>query len=129
VSAAGVAALRERLTRRDAGSGEHAALAVFLGYAVITARGEFHGHVDADGVDWAAVLAGPWSSTELFLIETAHGLWSGRRIEIDLWRAGVPGDAQYLLWQAMLTARRSGRVPDGPAGPGRHGPGGPAARR
>src|SRR5260370_1374318 len=75
------------------------------------------------------VPAGSWSRAEMFLMETADGLRSGRRIEIDLWRAGVPGDAQYLLWQAMLTARRSGRVPDGPAGPGRHGPGGPAARR
>ncbi len=124
-----MAALREGLAGRYAGSGEHAALAVFLGYTVISGRGEFHGHVDADGVDWAAVLAGPWSSTELFLIETAYGLWSGRRIEIDLWRAGVLDGAQSLLWQAMLTAYRSGRVPDGPAGPGRHGPGGPAARR
>jgi hypothetical protein len=128
VSAADVAALRERLTRRYAGSGEHAALAVFLGYAPITARGEFHGHVDADGVDWAAVLAGPWSSTELFLIETAYGLWSGRRIEIDLWRAGVLDDAQYLLWQAMLTAYRTGQVPYGPAGQRPRGPGREAAR-
>ncbi|HEX9357304.1 MAG TPA: hypothetical protein VF933_26225, partial [Streptosporangiaceae bacterium] len=86
MSAADVAALRERLTRRYAGSGEQAAPAVFPGYEVITACGEFHSHVNADGVDWAAVLAGPWPATELFLIESAYGLWSGRRIETGLWR-------------------------------------------
>ncbi len=111
MSAADVAALRERLTKHCAGSGEHAALAVFLSYQVIAARGEFDRHVNADGVDWAAVLAGPWPATELFLIESAYGLWSGRRIETGLWRAGVPGGAQHLLWQAMLTAYRTGRVP------------------
>lgn len=111
MSPADVAALRESYIRQDAGSGEHAAVAVFLGYEEIAARPEFHRHADRGGVDWAAVLGEGWSSTERFLIASAAALWGVRAGGVDLSRVAYLGERQYKLWLAMLSARRTGRLP------------------
>jgi hypothetical protein len=55
--------------------GEHAAVAVFLGYEPITRTAHFHQHVTDIGIDWPAGLNEHWSSTEEFLLGTAAGLW------------------------------------------------------
>jgi hypothetical protein len=113
VGRADVAALREAYVRRDAGSGEHAAVAVFLGYEPVAASGRFHRHVDRGGVDWAGVLGESWSSSERFLIASAAALWGARLGETDLSLVAFLDSGQYQLWQAMLTARRTGGVPAG----------------
>ncbi len=113
MSRADVAGLREAYLRRDAGSGEHAAVAVFLRYGPVTATARFVRHVDRGGVDWAGVLGEAWSSSERFLIASAAALWGARLGEVDLSRVAFLGEFQYSLWQAMLHARRTGQVPAG----------------
>jgi hypothetical protein len=108
VSYADVIALRDRYLREDRGSGEHAAVAVLLGYRPITTIDRFNRHVDSRGVDWDAVLAKGWSSTEYFLLATAAGLFRSRRTEIDISRVGFLDLGQYTLWTAMIIACRTG---------------------
>lgn len=100
------------------GSGEHAAVAVLLGYEPVAAAAKFCRHATGRGIDWDGVLAETWSAAERLLIATAAGLWSGRRTSVDISRAAVLDDGQYELWQAMLTAHRTGHVPPGPQEPG-----------
>jgi len=113
VSRAHVAALREAYMTRDAGSGEHAAVAVFLGYGPVSATPRFHRHADRAGVDWAGVLGEGWSSSERFLVCSAAALWGARLGGVDLSRVAFLGEFQYRLLLAMLAARRSGQVPAG----------------
>jgi len=54
-----------------------------------------------------------WSSTERFLIASAAALWGARAGGVDLSRVAFLDEVQYGLWQAMLHARRTGRVPPG----------------
>lgn len=111
MSHAHVIALRDRYLRyfrEDRGDGEHATAAVLLGYHPITTLDRFHRHVDHHGVDWDAVLAEGWSSTEYFLLATAAGLFRSRRTEVDISRVGFLDDGQYALWLAMIVARRTG---------------------
>ncbi len=111
---ADVAALREAYTRQDAGSGEHAAVAVLLGFARIAGDERFGRRARRSGVDWVAVLADrTWSPAERFVVATAAGLWSGRRTEVDISRVAFLDEGFYAVWLAMLAARRTGRVPAG----------------
>jgi hypothetical protein len=83
MSTAAVGELRARFMQvatEHGPDGEHAEVAVFLGYEPITRTADFHQHVTDIGIDWPAVLNEHWSSTEEFLLGTAAGLW-GRRSE------------------------------------------------
>jgi|SRR5579859_5357173 len=94
--------------------GEAAAVAVLLGRERFTNDDRLCRHVSQDGVRWDKVLADrTWSPTEYFLLATAAGLWSGRRTEVDISRVGFLDEDFYALWQAMLTAARTGYVPEG----------------
>lgn len=95
----------------ETGSGEHAAVAVFLTYARITASERFGRNVSAGGIDWEKVLAEDWSSTERFLLGCAAGFWRSSHTDVDISRVGYLDDDQYALWQDMLTAVRTGRAP------------------
>lgn len=97
-----------------AGSGEHAALAVFLHGADPRLLGEdFVRHVSRHGADWDAVLAEGWSNTEQILLATAASLWrsSGHPVSIGSAVAYLD-DRQYALWQAMITGARTSEIPD-----------------
>jgi hypothetical protein len=104
------AALAERY-RSYSGSGEHAALAVLLGHEPVAAAPKFCRHASTRGIDWDAVLAETWSPAERLLVATAAGLWSGRRTPVDISRAAFLDDGQFAVWQAMLTAHRTGQAP------------------
>lgn len=91
--------------------GEAAAVAVLLGFAPIASRREFARHVSRGGVGWDAVLKEDWSDGERFLIATAAGLWGGRPYGADVYFAPLLDDRFYEAWQAMVTARATGKVP------------------
>lgn len=112
--------LRQAYMTHEAGSGEHAAVAVLLGYAPLVDQQDFHRHVSSDGITWDALLKENWSETDRLLIQAAYALWRSGGVEIDLGRAmAFLDDQQFAVWRDMLTARRTGRVPDqaGAAGP------------
>ena len=111
MSRAQAAVLAERY-RSYPGSGEHATVAVLLAHEPVAAAVKFARHTGLRGVDWNAVLAETWSAGERLLVATAAGLWSGRRTTVDISRAAFLDDAQYRVWQAMLTAHRAGRAPE-----------------
>lgn len=95
------------------GSGEHAAVAVLLGYAPVATSAKFARYVTERGVDWDGVLGETWPAPERLLIATAAGLWSGRRTTVDISRAAFLPEQDYQLWQLMLSAHRSGSVTPG----------------
>lgn len=95
------------------GSGEHAAVAVLLGYAPVATSAKFARYVTERGVDWDGVLGETWPAPERLLIATAAGLWSGRRTTVDISRAAFLPEQDYRLWQLMLSAHRSGSVTPG----------------
>jgi len=46
------------------------------------------------------------------LVRTAHSLWRSGDTEIAVGRAvNLLDDRQYALWQAMISARRTGKIP------------------
>ena len=114
MSRADIASLAERYGGY-AGSGQHAAVAVLLGYEPVAAAAKFCRHVNGRGVDWDGVLGETWPAGERLLVATAAGLWSGRRTTVDISRAGFVDDGQYAIWAAMLAAHRTGQVPEKPA--------------
>jgi hypothetical protein len=92
--------------------GEAAAVAVLLGFGPIAARPEFTRHVTMGGVGWDKVLAEPaWWPEARFLIATAAGLWTGRPYGADVCRVAALDDSELAVWQAMVTARLTGKVP------------------
>lgn len=92
--------------------GEAAAVAVLLGFAPVASRREFARHVTRGGVHWDKVVAeAAWSDGERFLIATAAGLWTGRPHGADVCHAPFLGDEFCEVWQAMVTARLTGKVP------------------
>lgn len=95
------------------GSGEHAAVAVLLGYAPVATSAKFARCVTERGVDWDGVLGETWPASERLLIATAAGLWSGRRTTVDISRAAFLPEQDYQLWQSMLSAHRSGSAEPG----------------
>ncbi|MEU4576051.1 hypothetical protein [Nonomuraea sp. NPDC023979] len=106
-----VAPLYEECVRSaQAGSGEHAALAVLLADPIVHTD-RFVRHADASGVDWDPLLDEPWSSSEEFLLRVAAGLW-GRRTTADMSRLPFLDDAHFQLFQDMIAARRTARVPE-----------------
>uniref|UniRef100_UPI003F496D92 hypothetical protein n=1 Tax=Nonomuraea sp. CA-251285 TaxID=3240002 RepID=UPI003F496D92 len=91
------------------GSGEHAAIAVLLAHPAAH-NPRFVRHVDRSGIDWSDVLDEDWSETQDFLLRVAAGLW-GYGAKVDMkWVAWLDED-QYKLFQDMLQARLTGRVP------------------
>jgi len=93
--------------------GEAAAVAVLLGFEPVASRREFARHVTRGGVHWDKVLAEPaWSDGERFLVATAAGLWSGRPCGADVCRVPFLDDGFYAVWLAMVTASRTGKVPE-----------------
>lgn len=114
MSAADVAALRAEYAAACAKQrwGEAAAVTVLLSFRPVAGHPGFLPHVSADRVDWDTVLAAPWSSGERFLVETAAALWRGRGTA-DISRAAFVDDSFFTAWLAMITAARSGRVPEG----------------
>lgn len=116
MSRAEVTALRERCLRmRSRGTwGEGAALAVLLGCSHFAADHRLYRHVSADGVDWDRVLGDrTWSTSERFILGTAAGLWGGRPTLIDISRMAFLDERMHTLWQDMLTAAWTGRLPEG----------------
>ncbi len=109
----GVAALREDLTRSLLGGpwGEAAAVVVLLDFKPIAGNPRFARHADRGGVHWDAVLAENWSASERFLIATAAGLWGGRAYGADVSWVPFLGDDFFAVWQAMVTASRTGKAP------------------
>jgi hypothetical protein len=107
VSADDVAVLAARY-RGYGGSGEHAAVAVLLGYAPVVTSAKFTRYVTTRGVDWDGVLGETWPAPERLLIATAAGLWSGRRTPVDISRAAFLPEQDYRVWQSMLSAHQSG---------------------
>jgi hypothetical protein len=114
MSAADVAALRAEYAAACARQrwGEAAAVAVLLGFGPVAGHQGFSRHVSAAGADWDEILAGPWSSGERFLIETAAALWRGWGTA-DISRVAFIDDTFFTAWLAMITAARSGRLPQG----------------
>jgi hypothetical protein len=116
MSRADVAALRQEYLQACSreGWGKAAAVAVLLGNERFAGDDRLCRHASKNGVDWDQVLAeGTWSSSEYFILATAAGLWTGRRTQIDISYVGYLDNNFYALWQAMLTAARAGRVPEG----------------
>lgn len=110
----GIEALREDLARSLVGGpwGEAAAVAVLLGFAPIAAHPRFARYAHQGGVDWAAALKdAAWSEGERFLIATAAGLWGGRPCGADVCRVPFLSHDFYVIWLAMVTAARTGKVP------------------
>ncbi len=94
--------------------GEAAAVAVLLGYGPVAARPEFSRHVTMGGVNWDKALAeAAWWPEAKFLIATAAGLWTGQPYGADVCQAPFLGDDELAVWQAMVTARLTGKVPGG----------------
>jgi hypothetical protein len=114
VSGADVAAYREYLVRQCiAPWGEAAAVAVFLSFGRIAGDDRLARHVDRDGVDWEPTLADKtWSSGERVLLSTAAGLRNGRLAKVDISEVPFLDDEFFGVWQAMIDAARSGRVPE-----------------
>ena len=113
MTAADVTALRAKYTAACALEpwGEAAAVAVLLGHEPIASRPEFARHVTMSGVNWAKVLAeAAWWPEARFLIATAAGLWTGRRQLADISRIPFLDDGELATWQAMVTARMTGKV-------------------
>jgi hypothetical protein len=110
---ANVAALRRKYLEASARDrwGEAAAVAVLLGFEPIAADPRFARHVARDGINWDALLAESWSSTEQLLIGTAAGIWSGSRTMVDISRVTRLGDEFFGAWTAMITAMDTGHVP------------------
>jgi hypothetical protein len=97
--------------------GEAAAVAVLLAYGPIAARPEFRRHVTAGGVHWDKVLAeAAWWPEARFLIATAAGLWTGQPHGADVCRVAFLDASELAAWQAMVTARLTGKVPHRDAG-------------
>jgi len=112
---ADVAALRAKYAAACAAQpwGEAAAVAVLLGFEPIASRREFARHVTMGGVGWDKVLGEPaWSEGERFLIATAAGLWTGCAHGADVSRVPFLDDEFYAVWLAMVTASRTGKVPE-----------------
>ena len=92
--------------------GEAAAVAVLLAFGPVAARPEFARHVTRGGVHWDKVLAEPaWWPEARFLIATAAGLWTGQPYGADVCRVTRLDDSELAAWQAMVTARLTGKVP------------------
>jgi hypothetical protein len=114
MSAAAVARLRASYRQACSRTrwGEAAAVAVLLGFTPVGGHRLLSAHVSAEGVNWDAVLDAPWSSGERFLVESAAALWRGRGT-VSLAQAASIDEEFFAAWQAMLTAARSGHVPEG----------------
>lgn len=109
-----ITALREDLTRQCTVNrwGEAAAVAVLLGFTPIAAHPRFARYVGPSGVDWPEALRDrTWSEGERFLIGTAAGLWTGRPCGADVCRVPFLSDGFYEAWLAMVTASRTGEMP------------------
>ena len=109
-----VAVLREDLARSLMGGpwGEAAAVVVLLDFKPIAGDCRFARHVSRSGADWRALTGDPtWSTGERFLIATAAGLWSGLAYGADVYRVPFLDDNFYAVWQAMVTASRTGVLP------------------
>ena len=92
--------------------GEAAAVAVLLGYGPIASRPEFARHVHVGGVRWDKVLAeAAWWPEARYLIASAAGLWTGEPHGADVCRVASLDDNEVAVWQAMITARLTGKVP------------------
>jgi hypothetical protein len=93
--------------------GEAAAVAVLLRFGRLSTDRRFSGRVDEEGVDWDAVLAdGTWSETEWFMLASAAGLWMGRRsAKVGISDVGSLDDEFFGVWDDMITAYRTGRIP------------------
>lgn len=112
----GIATLREDLTRSLTGGpwGEAAAVAVLLGFEPVAGHPRFSRYVGPAGVNWPEALRDrTWSEGERFLIATAAGLWTGRPCGADVCRVPFLDDGFYVIWLAMVTAARTGKVPEG----------------
>lgn len=109
-----IAALRDDLTRQCAASrwGEAAAVAVLLGFEPVAGHPRFARYAGPSGVNWPEALRDPtWSEGERFLIATAAGLWTGRPCGADVYWVPFLSDGFYETWLAMVTASRTGKVP------------------
>jgi hypothetical protein len=116
MSSIDIAAIRQEYWQACARErwGEAAVVAVLLGNERFAADERLYRHASKDGVRWDQALAeATWSSSEYFILATAAGLWTGRRTQIDISYASFLDDNFYALWQAMLTAARTGHVPEG----------------
>jgi hypothetical protein len=112
---ADVAALRDDLARQCAASrwGEAAAVAVLLGFEPIARHPRFARYAGPAGINWPEALRDrAWSDGERFLIATAAGLWGGRPCGADVSRVPFLSDDFYEAWLAMVTASRTGKVPE-----------------
>lgn len=112
-TAANVAAYRVSLHRSLQGGpwGEAAAVAVLLDFEPIAGDERFGQYVNRSGVDWASVLDENWSTGERFLIASAAGLWTGTAHGADVSAMSRLSDDFHRVWQAMITAARTGETP------------------
>jgi hypothetical protein len=94
--------------------GEAAAVAVLLSFEPVAGRREFARYVTRSGVNWAEALRDrTWSAGERLLIATAAALWTGRaQHAADISRVPYLDDEFNEVWLAMVTASRTGKVPD-----------------
>jgi hypothetical protein len=109
-----VEALRDDLARSLLGGpwGEAAAVAVLLGFRPIAGHPRFGRYAGPSGINWPEALRDPaWSEGERYLIATAAGLWTGRPCGADVARVPYLSDDFYVIWLAMVTAARTGKVP------------------
>lgn len=110
-----IATLREDLTRdlNRVPWGEAAAVAVLLGFEPVAGHPRFSRYAGPAGINWPEALRDrTWSEGERFLIATAAGLWTGRPCGADVCRVPFLDDGFYAAWLAMVTAARTGKVPE-----------------
>jgi hypothetical protein len=110
-----ITALREGLARSLAGGpwGEAAAVAVLLSFEPVAGHERFARYVGPSGINWTEALHDrAWSDGERFLIGTAAGLWTGRPRGADVCKVPFLRDDEYEAWLAMVTASRTGKVPE-----------------
>lgn len=95
------------------GDGSAAAVAVFLaGGRDFVDNRRLTRNAGPSGVRWSDVLDEGWSTTEEILLRTAVSLWKSDGWEISVGRAAAfLDDDQFELWQAMIEARRTGKIP------------------
>lgn len=112
-----VAGFRDDLRRSlaDGPLGADAAVVVLLDFEPVRGHPSFGQYISGSGIDWDRALKDrAWTISEAFLIATAASLCTGSPHGADVFRVPFLPDSFYDVWQAMVTASRTGVVP--PAG-------------
>ena len=110
--------LKDYQRQADEGDGSAAAMAVLLRRADLVVGLDddmLATYAGNSGIRWTDLAEDPeWEIREEILIRTAVSLWRSEGWEVSIGRAVTLLDSeQYPLWQAMIEARRAGKIPEG----------------